>query len=693
MTFLNPALLLGLIASLIPILIHLFNRRKLEKINFSSIAFLKELQKTKIKKIKLKQWILLIIRTLIIALLVLAFSRPAIKSKSFVGGNSTAKTTGVFIIDDSPSMKIVAGQGSYFSIGVNVAGKILDLYQPGDEVYLIFTSNSKKYFKFNSGVTAFNFLGNERVKNTIGNLPGAIVTGMELLNASSNINKELYVISDLQKNDASFGNEEKTAIGKSNDIATYWIDVKPTNVPNISLDKITLENQIFELGKELAVSIKLNANYNGAEAVLSLFVNGSRSAQQKVKFVKAGSSDAKSNFNLKKAGALRIKAEIEDDAFNYDNSLYASVVIPEKIHAGIIYENSEDIKFIKYALQPMDGKTISVDYINSSKFVYTNLNNYDVIIIAGLGKLGNNDKIMSFFDEGKGAIIFPGKSSSVSYIKNLFDKTGIKATVKMTDNPKGLSINAFSKIDAYHPLFKGLLTNDQIKLSSPDIYKYFKISNPEGLRPLITLADGSPFLFESGNSRRILFFNASVDLSWSTFPLKGLFAPLIYRSLFYLSSSDANVNMFLTGERVPVNINGSRAAALKIETPLNTIEKVDLTKVKSKTYYYSNTSEPGVYLFYNGNKLLNAVAVNHNPVESELTYFNTSEFAKVFSGLNPKLSANVLSQTDDIKEIIKRTRYGVELWKYLLMAALILALVEMLVARNTKKEVVSLKNV
>jgi len=86
MLFLNPAILLGLLASLIPILIHILNFRKLKKIEFSTLIFLKEIQKSKIRKIKIKQWILLVLRTLIIIFLVLAFARPTLDNVSLPGG-------------------------------------------------------------------------------------------------------------------------------------------------------------------------------------------------------------------------------------------------------------------------------------------------------------------------------------------------------------------------------------------------------------------------------------------------------------------------------------------------------------------------------------------------------------------------------------------------------------------------------
>ena len=103
----------GLIASSIPIILHLLNLRKLRKIEFSSLIFLKELQKNKIRKIKVKQILLLIIRTLIVALLVFSFSRPVMKGY-LSGFGSHAKTSVVIILDDSYSMSINDQNGNYF---------------------------------------------------------------------------------------------------------------------------------------------------------------------------------------------------------------------------------------------------------------------------------------------------------------------------------------------------------------------------------------------------------------------------------------------------------------------------------------------------------------------------------------------------------------------------------------------------
>lgn len=76
MTFLNPLLLLGLAAAAIPLIIHLFNFRRPRRVDFSSLVFLHELKKSTMQRVRIKQWLLLALRTLAIASVALAFARP-----------------------------------------------------------------------------------------------------------------------------------------------------------------------------------------------------------------------------------------------------------------------------------------------------------------------------------------------------------------------------------------------------------------------------------------------------------------------------------------------------------------------------------------------------------------------------------------------------------------------------------------
>ena len=79
MSFLNPLFLFGLAAAAIPVIIHLFTRRRPKEVRFPSLEFLAEVNQSEIRRLKLKQWLLLLLRTLAVAALALAMSRPALK--------------------------------------------------------------------------------------------------------------------------------------------------------------------------------------------------------------------------------------------------------------------------------------------------------------------------------------------------------------------------------------------------------------------------------------------------------------------------------------------------------------------------------------------------------------------------------------------------------------------------------------
>ena len=76
MSFLSPWFLLGLLGVGIPLAIHFSRKQKAEKIFFSTLRFLKRTPKKMIFFQQIQQWLLLLARAAIVALLAVAFARP-----------------------------------------------------------------------------------------------------------------------------------------------------------------------------------------------------------------------------------------------------------------------------------------------------------------------------------------------------------------------------------------------------------------------------------------------------------------------------------------------------------------------------------------------------------------------------------------------------------------------------------------
>ena len=126
MTFLNPLLLFGLVAAAIPLIIHLFNFRRPKRVDFSSLEFLKELQKTTMQRVRIKQWLLLLLRTLAIACLILAFARPTLTGglAGTLGGRANSSIA--LVVDNSLSRTLRDAAGAYLEQARDLATGLVD---------------------------------------------------------------------------------------------------------------------------------------------------------------------------------------------------------------------------------------------------------------------------------------------------------------------------------------------------------------------------------------------------------------------------------------------------------------------------------------------------------------------------------------------------------------------------------------
>ncbi|MFC2102853.1 hypothetical protein ACFLSS_00325 [Bacteroidota bacterium] len=189
---------------------------------------------------------------------------------------------------------------------------------------------------------------------------------------------------------------------------------------------------------------------------------------------------------------------------------------------------------------------------------------------------------------------------------------------------------------------------------------------------------------------KILVYNVSPVMQWSDFPLKSIFAPLVYKSTVYLTSGDNVDADILAGESINFNISNRTSPSIKIVSPDNSEEFINLNGKKSEFIRFSKTYHTGNYKLYSGDILLETVSVNTDPVESDVSYISDADFDDYLNKINFKGSHLIISKDENPAEKILQARFGSELWRYFLIAAFLLALLEMTVSRAAKKELVEI---
>ena len=717
MTFLNPIALIGLLAAGIPILLHIFNLRKLKTIEFSTLSFLKELQKTKIRRLKLRQLLLLVLRTLLVILVVFAFSRPTMKGSLPGGLADQAKTTAVIVFDDSQSMTARDEQGELLHQAKNAAIAITNLLKDGDEVFLLKLSDVPVEGTFEIPSAQRNF---PAIRSTINEIkPSSVHRTIEdalrftahLLASSQNFNKEVYLISDFQSGSL----ESKTHAVKTSEklfaqtTQLFLIPLGKRELQNVSIESIEIPSTIFEVNKPFTVKAKLtnHGTSNLQNHVVSVYQDGSRVGQKGID-IQAGQS-VETEFTLvpKHPGFIEGKIELEDDDLEFDNTRFFTVHIPEELHV-LLVGNASDLTYLHITLATRladSSASLKINQITYDSFSSSKLNNTDVVVLSNLHELTYDQSLALkiYLQNGGGMIFFPGaQTTSNAFNSAVAVPLGISTVTTSTDSLKMQSANSFiefDKVDLRHPLFTGMFEETEVRqsagtthrqrvLESPRISRSFHFVPTPKSRSIITLTNGYTFLMEEQvGGGHVLLFSVAANTEWSDLPLKGLFVPLVYRSLAYLVQEATMEHSLLVDEETTIHLRKAVPPKLTVTKPDGMQIFINPQQVVAeRSIRFSDNELPGLYTVASGDLILDKFVVNVDPDESNTMPSDEKHRDSMFRRIGiADNSIHIVNQMQEVQRIITESRLGTELWKQFLITALFIAIIEMLVARDNKR--------
>ena len=136
MSFLYPLLLGGLAAAAAPVLLHLLLQQQPKLIRFPAFRFLAQNQRTNQRKLRLRHWLLLAARILLIIVVCLALSRPTVFSERLNLASEQA-TAVVLLFDTSASMEYRAGGRTSLELAVQKAQELLNQLPDGSPVAIL----------------------------------------------------------------------------------------------------------------------------------------------------------------------------------------------------------------------------------------------------------------------------------------------------------------------------------------------------------------------------------------------------------------------------------------------------------------------------------------------------------------------------------------------------------------------------
>lgn len=688
MNFLNPFILFGLALSAIPLIIHLLNLRKLRTIEFSSLKFLKELQKSHIRKLKIQQWILLLLRILTIIFLVFAFSRP-ITTGHIPGLSQYAQSSIIILFDNSPSMNISDQFGNRFNYAKRITKKLLDQMSNRDEIVIIPMANlqTADNYSFNSNIKN---ISEQVTKLKIGyktvSISQSLSVAIELLkNNANHLNKEIYIVTDNQS--INFDDFDKTIIENIRP-AIYFLQVgqnENTDLKNVSIDSIVPVTRILQVNRTFNLQAKLT-NHSSEERknhIISLIFNDTKVGQKNVIIKSKSTSLHEISANLPNDDVVLGKIEMENDALNDDNNRYFGLILPIKPKVCLV-SNSDNI-YITNAL----GQNYPNTYCEFQKISTTNFNSidpqqFDLIIFTEYTSL-NNSKVINYLSEGGRAIFFASEDLS----QNIELKNQLMMTdVQVTTYPLAQA-NTITQINRTHPIFDGVFSDQSSEL--PDKIRIAKEANTNQGISIIQTSIGSLLSEHRLNKGKYLFVSVAASADWSNFPTSTLFPIMIYRSVLYLASLPELSHNVSIGSSFQLQIPEKFATSsnYKMIDPLGNEQILYAPNLPSGiTINIPMVELPGNYLILNNeDKPVGVVSANINPKESVMNLLENKIIAEILKAkFKKKITVAFIEDMAGLNKQIHKVRTGSELWQVFLILALLSALTEMVVQRATKEQ-------
>lgn len=642
MQFKHPEILYFLFLLIVPILVHLFQLRRFKKEYFTNVRFLKELSIQTRKSSKIKKWLLLATRMLLLTCIIIAFAQPYFDAKDSKNANNEM----YIVLDNSFSMQAKGKQGELLKRAVQ---ELLE-ETPENSTFSLLT-NSENYWN-----TDIKSVRTELQNLKYSAAPFELDQVLNKIKAhQSAFKKDIVIITD------AVGITPKQLENNDKTNNTYFIVPKAELKNNISIDSVFIQQTLDDFYQ---ISITLTGYGDDFKPVSMALYNQNKLIAKTIVTLE----NKKKNilFTIPKK-EFHGYVSIADTGLAYDNILFFSISKDKKSNILSIGE-AEKSNFL--------SRIYTNDEFNYSNFPiqsldYNSLEKQDAIVMNELDEIPQalQTTLKSFVAKGGNLIVIPSVLGSIA-TTNTFLITFGNIQFKSLENKE----KRITKINFNHPLFSGVFENKITNFQYPKTYKSFTIASASPA--ILSFEDQNSFLTSVQNTVGSVFvFSAPINSENSNFQQSPLIVPIFYKMA--LQNQNTGINAFPIGTNNPyfVDVLLSKDAILNVKNNAEDfipIQQVLSTKVKMMFNNYPKHA--GNFGIYNKNKWLENISFNYNRTESNLvqTNENIDSYYKTIDSIATVFNTLQTNRTDN------------QIWKWFLIFALLFLATEMAIIRFVK---------
>ena len=671
MVFLTPLFLIGLLAALIPVAIHLIRREKLPKVMFSTIRFLKKTSKKLVLFQHLQQIALLLLRAAVIVLLVLAFARPLF-NQSVARLLDADPQSAVILLDLSMSMR----WQDNFDQAKAEALAVVDRLSGGDELGLIAFSGAAEVVReldtedgqLRELIESFDEPGFGSTRY----YPNLRLAD-QMLEDSRYENRAIYLISDFQEVGLQGADESwKLAPG----VALYLIDVGSADSENLVLTDVRSPEQLLEDSAQQQILARVRSTgtqYLGSGEV-SLSLNGQMVDRRPVDLTDRSEQVVTFAVDFEAEGDYVGEIRIAGDDFADDNAYYFTVDVLPKINVLLVNGEASDNWFddeghwFGLAVSSTDSSPFSLQTIDPAELSAAAMRQSDVVALLNVGELTSSQAaaLSEYVVNGGSLLIAPGdRVDERAFNQQLGEISPARLEqVGLLGRDDYLVIADY---DRRHPILRPLGSDWSARFQG-----HWRLTPSEDAKVLMQFDNTEAALVENDvGEGKVLLFASSLDLEWNNLALQGLFLPFVHETLRHLVRSEAGQSAYEIGDSINLAQFVSDADVA--------VQDANGRSVSLEANNLQRATSPGLFTATSG-AVSRRYAVNILPEESNFTRVATSTLYDAV--VNPDTSP-LQSREAQTAQLIEELENPQRLWWWILTLVMVLLLVEVLVANRT----------
>jgi hypothetical protein len=551
MSFLAPLFLAGLAALAVPILVHLINRERKEITEFPSLMFLQRIPYRSVRRQKIRNWLLFLLRCFAVILLVAAFARPFLAKRfaQAAGALDSAREV-VVLLDRSYSM----GYGDQWTRARDAARNVIDGLGANDKLTLVAfaeTPTALNQASADHGALRAS-LDAVKLSSRATKYAPALKLATKILEESELARREVVLISDFQK--VGWDGHEEVVLPPGTQLTN--VDLATTPSPNVAVTSVELHRAV-EAGRE-RVTAKARLTNTGDKPANNIAVDlalNDRSIEKKSLSLAPNSAGTVTFTSVAlPEGFTRGVVSAGSDAMPQDNR-FNFVLAPEQTISVLIVEGSDarsaQSLYLSRALSIGDLPLVRTMVKRSSALTFGDLTGTSLVVLNDVpypaGDMGR--RLRTFVEQGGGMLVVLGQNSTPSsYTGTAADLLpGTVGTVVDRGTDRSASLTSLEYAHPIFELFRGPRSGD---FAAARFYRYRPLQMTSAAGVLARYDDGAAALIEKPlGAGKVIVLTSTSDLFWNDLAVQPIFLPFVHQVARY-ASSYADVRPWFTAGQV-----------------------------------------------------------------------------------------------------------------------------------------------